>query len=53
VHRRWRYVTVNAATEETAKELATRLRDELSDGSAVSVNAEPPDPVFVLLGSRF
>ncbi len=53
VHRRWRYVTVNAATEETANELATRLRDELPDDSAVSVNAEPPDPVFVLLGSRF
>jgi hypothetical protein len=53
VHRRWRYVTVNAATEESANELATRLGDELPDGSAVSVNAEPPDPVFVLLGSRF
>jgi hypothetical protein len=53
VHRRWRYVTVDAATEEAATELATRLRGELPDGSAVSVNAEPPDPVFVLLGSRF
>ncbi|MGH3144080.1 MAG: hypothetical protein ACRDO9_13270, partial [Gaiellales bacterium] len=53
VHRRWRYVTVSAATEEAATELAARLRDELPDGSAISVNAEPPDPVFVLLGSRF
>jgi hypothetical protein len=53
VHRRWRYVTVGAATEEAATELATRLRDELQNDSEVSVNAEPPDPVFVLLGSRF
>jgi hypothetical protein len=53
VHRRWRYVTVDAATEEAATELATRLRDELSADSEVSIEVKAPDPVFVLLDSRF
>ena len=54
VHRRWRYITVDAATEESATELADRLRNDLPEDSDVSVevNAELPDPVFVLLGSR-
>jgi hypothetical protein len=55
VHRRWRYVTIEIATEEAAQELAERVRDELPEDAAISVaaNAELPDPVFVLLGSRF
>jgi len=55
VHHRWRYVTVDVATEDSATELAERLRGELPEPADVSVetNAELPDPVFVLLGSRF
>jgi hypothetical protein len=52
VHRRWRYVTVDLATEETAKELADRLADTLPDGSELTVETKPPDPIFVFLGSR-
>jgi hypothetical protein len=54
VHRRWRYVTVDVPTEEAARELAERLRGELPEGAEISIeaNAELPDPVFVLLGSR-
>jgi hypothetical protein len=37
VARRWRYVVVGAATEERAEELAARLRAELADDAAVSV----------------
>jgi hypothetical protein len=53
VHRRWRYVTVDIATEERANELASRLRDA-TDGE-VTVEANPddiPTPVFVMLESR-
>lgn len=55
VHRRWRYVTVDVATEEAAGELVERVRDELPEDAVISVaaNAEFPDPIFVLLGSRF
>lgn len=54
VHRRWRFVTVDVATEEAAEEHAERVRDELPEDAVISVaaNAEFPDPVFVLLGSR-
>jgi hypothetical protein len=54
VHRRWRYVTVDVASEEAARELAERVRGELPDDAVISVeaNADLPDPVFVLLGSR-
>jgi hypothetical protein len=52
VHRRWRYVTVDLATEEAARELADRLAAELPDGSELVVETKPPDPVFVFLGSR-
>jgi hypothetical protein len=54
VHRRWRYVTVDMATEEAAIELADRLRDEAPAGSEISVelSAELVNPVFVLLSSR-
>ena len=55
VHRRWRYVTIDVATEEAATELVERLPDELPDDAEVSVevNTELPYPVFVFLGSRF
>lgn len=55
VHRRWRYITVDVATEETARELAERVDAELPEDAeiAIEANAELPDPVFVLLGSRF
>jgi hypothetical protein len=52
VHRRWRYVTVDLATEEAARELADRLADTLPDGTELTVETKPPDPVFVFLGSR-
>jgi hypothetical protein len=53
VHRRWRYVTVDIATEEHANELAGRLRD--TTDAEVTVEANPddiPTPVFVMLESR-
>lgn len=49
VHRRWRYVTVDLATEEAANEFADRLADALPDGAEVTVETKPPDPIFVLL----
>jgi DNA-binding Lrp family transcriptional regulator len=55
VHRRWRYVTVDVATEEHANELAARLQDLAPADAEVSVEANPddiPTPVFVLLESR-
>ena len=56
VHRRWRYLTVDIATEEHANELASRLRDLAPAEAEVSVEANPddiPTPVFVMLESRF
>jgi hypothetical protein len=56
VHRRWRYLTVDIATEERAHELASRLRDLAPAEAEVTVDANPddiPTPVFVLLESRF
>jgi hypothetical protein len=52
VHRRWRYVTVDLATEDAAQELADRLADSLPEGSELTVETKPPDPVFVFLESR-
>jgi hypothetical protein len=55
VHRRWRYVTVDARTEDEANELANRFRDRLPDGAKMWVEANPegiPNPAFVLLESR-
>jgi hypothetical protein len=54
VHRRWRYLTVEIATEEHAHELASRLRN-MAPASDVTVDANPddiPTPVFVLLESK-
>ena len=56
VHRRWRYLTVDIATEENAHELASRLRDLAPAEAEITVDANPddiPTPVFVLLESRF
>lgn len=55
VHRRWRYVTVDIATEEHANELAGRLRDTAPADAEISIEANPddiPTPVFVMLESR-
>lgn len=52
VHRRWRYVTVDLATEEAARELADRLAETAPDGTELTVETKPPDPIFVFLGSR-
>jgi hypothetical protein len=52
VHRRWRYVTVDLATEESARELADRLAATLPEGTELTVETKPPDPLFVFLGSR-
>jgi hypothetical protein len=52
VHRRWRYVTVDLATEESARELADRLAATLPEGTQLTVETKPPDPLFVFLGSR-
>jgi hypothetical protein len=52
VHRRWRYVTADLATEDAARELADRLADTLPEGSELTVETKPPDPVFVFLESR-
>jgi hypothetical protein len=50
VHRRWRYVTVDLATEEAAHELADRLAGTVD--AEITVETKPPDPVFVFLESR-
>jgi hypothetical protein len=52
VHRRWRYVTVDLASEDAARELADQLEDSLPEGSELTVETKPPDPVFVFLESR-
>jgi hypothetical protein len=52
VHRRWRYVTIDLASEEAAQELADRLSDTLPEGTELTIETKPPDPVFVFLESR-
>lgn len=55
--RRWKYLVVGAADEDTANELATRLRDEAPSGSTVTVEGSgkvvyderPPNP-FAIFG---
>jgi hypothetical protein len=54
VHRRWRYLTVDALTEEQANELGTRLEGD-APAAEVWIEANPddiPSPTFVLLESR-
>ena len=54
VHRRWRYVTVDALTEDRANELGARLREDAPEAE-VWIEANPddiPSPTFVLLESR-
>jgi hypothetical protein len=52
IHRRWRYITVDLASEEAARELADELAETLPEGTELTVETKPPDPVFVFLGSR-
>ncbi|HET7857423.1 MAG TPA: hypothetical protein VFL41_13280 [Gaiellaceae bacterium] len=55
VHRRWRYLTIDAVTEEQANELADRVRAEAPPEAEVWVEAtagDIPSPSFVLLESR-
>jgi hypothetical protein len=52
VHRRWRYVTVDMASEEAARELTDRLAGTLPEDVELTVETKPPDPVFVFLESR-
>ncbi len=52
VHRRWRYLTIDAATEQEATELATTVRDEATDAEVeIDSNIELPPPLFVLIRS--
>jgi len=52
LHRRWRYLTIDAATEEEATELATTVRDEATDAEVeIDSNIELPPPLFVLIRS--
>jgi hypothetical protein len=48
VHRRWRYVTVDVATEDAAQEVAAAMPAD----AEVTVETKPPDPVFLFLESR-
>jgi hypothetical protein len=50
VHRLWRYLSVGAATEERANELAARLRDSLPAAADVRVEANPEE---LPTGARF
>jgi hypothetical protein len=52
VHRRWRYITVDLASQGSARELADRLAATLPEGTELTVETKPPDPIFVFLGSR-
>ena len=51
IHRRWRYLTIGAPTEESADELGARVRDDVPEANVwVEVNPEDlPNPLFVLL----
>jgi hypothetical protein len=54
-HRRWRYLTIDALTEEQANELADRVRADAPPEAEVWVEAtgdDIPSPSFVLLESR-
>jgi hypothetical protein len=52
VHRRWRYLAIDAATEEDAKELAAAIQEEVTDAEVeIDSNIELPPPLFVLIRS--
>ncbi len=54
VKRRFKYLLIGAASEETAIELGESLEDKLPEGSHVGIRANPkdrPQPSFVWLGS--
>jgi hypothetical protein len=53
VTRRWRYLLIDAFTEEAAEEIAERLRAEAPAGSEIRVEpnlSDVPQPLFVLIG---
>jgi hypothetical protein len=55
VHHLWRYVSVDAATDDDANELAERLRSELPDDAELWVAPNREDlrnPVFVFFESK-
>ena len=55
VHRLWRRVTVDAASSESANEIADRLQADLEGEREVWVEPNPeglPHPAFVYFGSR-
>ncbi len=55
VERRFSYLMVGAATEESARELAERFRASLPEGTPVHVEpnmSEVPDPRFVMLAGQ-
>jgi hypothetical protein len=52
VERRWRYLTIGAPSEESADELAGRIRDEVPGADVeVQPTLDLPSPSFVLLRS--
>ena len=54
VRRRWRFLTIDALTEEQAEELASRARGELPEADVeVQPTLDVPSPSFVLLRSWF
>jgi hypothetical protein len=54
-HRRWRHVLIPAPTEESAAELADRVREVASGEPEIHVEPAPgsiPHPAFVVIGGR-
>jgi hypothetical protein len=51
--RRWRYVIVGASDEDSAGELANRLRSEAPDGSNVTVEGTAGAALAVRPPNRF
>jgi hypothetical protein len=52
VKRRWKHLSVGALTEESAGEIAERVRTEAPEGTEVSIGAtELQHPLFVFFGS--
>ena len=52
VRRLWKYISVGALTEESANELAERIRGEAPEGTEVTIGAtELQHPLFVFFGT--